>query len=283
MPMAHQKKFALFFQNDSDEKIPNRDGLTVFRTTIYASKQRPNEFAAPYWSTDILAEYAHNQVVIRKKKRQATVGFCGYPGFSSSEQLPLRRRLKEGLKSLYVRMPHSVTNSGILRHYHANSVVRAKAIQILQRSKQIGRNFILRDNVWGGFGHYRLPDGSFNYDLTRKTFRDYVANMFESDYILCCRGKGNYSIRLYEALCCGRIPVFINTDCALPFQDQLDWKKHCVWVESYELPLIEEKILRFHDALTDRDFCELQKQCRELYMNFISPLGYFTNFYRFFS
>lgn len=32
--------------------------------------------------------------------------------------------------------------------------------------------------------------------------------MTGSDYVLCTRGNGNYSIRFYEALCRGRIPVF---------------------------------------------------------------------------
>jgi len=49
------------------------------------------------------------------------------------------------------------------------------------------------------------------------------------------------SYRLYEALCCGRIPVFIDTDCVLPYDFMIDWKKYFVWVDQSELPLIAEK------------------------------------------
>jgi len=70
---------------------------------------------------------------------------------------------------------------------------------------------------------------------------EFLQNMIGSDYVFCCRGAGNFSYRLYEALCCGRIPVFIDTDCVLPYDFMIDWKKYFVWVDQSELPLIAEK------------------------------------------
>lgn len=75
---------------------------------------------------------------------------------------------------------------------------------------------------------------------------EFVKNMQESDYIINCRGSGNYSHRLIETLCCGKIPIFIDTDCVLPYDSAINWKNYCIWVEENEVPFIAEKVLDFH-------------------------------------
>ena len=106
--------------------------------------------------------------------------------------------------------------------------------------------------------------------------------MFASDYVLCARGHGNYSIRFYETLSSGRIPVFINTDCVLPFEEWIDWKRYCVWVEEHEVARVAEKVAEFHDGLSDGEFRDRQRACRQLWSEWLSPLGFFTNFRRYF-
>ena len=107
--------------------------------------------------------------------------------------------------------------------------------------------------------------------------------MIDSDYVLCVRGDGNYSIRFYETLCCGRIPVFINTDCVLPYDFEIDWKDYCIWINQNELHLIDEKIAEFHEKISDKDFIDLQHECCKLWKNWLSPEGFFTNFHKHFS
>jgi hypothetical protein len=93
---------------------------------------------------------------------------------------------------------------------------------------------------------------------------------------------GNYSIRFYETLSCGRIPVFVNTDCVLPFEEWIDWKSYCVWVEAHEVARAAEKVAEFHDGLSDAEFRDRQRACRQLWLDWLSPLGFFKNFRRYF-
>ena len=51
----------------------------------------------------------------------------------------------------------------------------------------------------------------------------YYNNMLDNDFILCCRGAGNWSIRLYETMCAGRIPVVLDTDIVFPKELHIDW------------------------------------------------------------
>jgi hypothetical protein len=145
----------------------------------------------------------------------------------------------------------------------------------LGRNPRLRRNFVLRQHFFGGVWQRAETDWS----AVRAYRLEYVRNMVESDYVLCVRGDGNFSYRLYETLSCGRIPVFVDTDCVLPFHDELDWKSHCVWVDSRDVSRIDEIVLEFHERLSDREFVALQQSCRELWQRFLSPEGFFSHFY----
>ena len=96
--------------------------------------------------------------------------------------------------------------------------------------------------------------------LLKKLRKEFYRNIENTDYTLCVRGGGNFSARLYETLALGRIPIFINTDCTLPFNNEIDWKKHLVWVEYDEINDIETTIHQFHHSLTVQSFQQLEKE-----------------------
>jgi hypothetical protein len=94
-----------------------------------------------------------------------------------------------------------------------------------------------------------------------------------SDYVLCIRGGGNFSIRLYETLMMGRIPVFVNTDCFLPQTDRIDWKKHVIWVEWVDRKNIAKIVSNFHTYVHSDAFKAMQLANRELWKNELSVAG----------
>lgn len=67
-----------------------------------------------------------------------------------------------------------------------------------------------------------------------------------SIFSLCPRGYGYTSFRLFEAICCGSIPIYVWEDKkVLPFEDILDWNKFSIIINSKEinlLPSLLEKI-----------------------------------------
>jgi hypothetical protein len=104
--------------------------------------------------------------------------------------------------------------------------------------------------------------------------------VIDSDYTLCVRGVGNFSYRLYETLSCGRIPVFVDTDCVLPYDSVIRWKDYCVYLDESEVAVIGERIAEFHRELSPSRFEGLQRDCRKLWEDYISPAGFFRNFHR---
>jgi hypothetical protein len=237
---AAGKPSIVFFVSDSDEPLPV-EPTAVVRTSLYRSRRRQNDFAQPGWSEDFLS-YLGNEPIIRRKAAKPVVGFCG----------------------LVPRSPFSPARR-----------VRGGALRALERDRAVETNFRRKRRFLGGM----LAHGSF--ETTARAARDeYVHNMVESDYVLCARGAGNFSYRLYETLSCGRIPVFVDTDCVLPYDFLVDWRDYCVWIDVTDLDRTAEIVAEFHERLTDKEFEELQRSCRRFWEEYIRPVGFFSNFHR---
>ena len=148
-------------------------------------------------------------------------------------------------------------------------------MRALKSAPGVDTNFVVRDAFFG------TAVGN-DTDTTRMKHlrREYFRNIIDTDYTLCVRGAGNFSYRLYETLSCGRIPVFVDTDCVLPYDSVVDWKKYCVYIDESEIGQIGEKVADFHASLSPADFEELQRSCRKFWEDYISPEGFFRNFHR---
>ena len=70
---------------------------------------------------------------------------------------------------------------------------------------------------------------------------NFFQNISDTDYTICIRGTGNFSQRLYEVLAFGRIPIFIDTDSILPYDEIINWRDYCVWVKPDELGVVTRK------------------------------------------
>jgi hypothetical protein len=261
------KPAVVFYWSDSDRAIEYKHAL-VFRTSLYRSRQRPNEFAMPAWSEDFVAKYLSGQAPLRPKRARATVGFCGYAPSVAPESRALGHRVQ-----YQMRKGKSLLKS--LLRQRADASIRLTALQGLQGCPGIDTNFVLRASF---FGSVPQPDRPIDWGRLQQARQEYVRNVIASDYVLCVRGAGNFSYRLYEVLSCGRIPVFVDTDCVLPYSTRIDWKADCVWVDEKDIRQIGARVAEFHAALSDAEFVERQQRCRKLWEDYLSPEGFFRNF-----
>jgi len=267
-----RKPTVIFFWSDSDENIPYPDTV-VFRTSFYRSRRRGNEFAMPAWSEDFVAKYLSGQLPVRSKSPRAVVGFCGYSLPSIWPPFALNQKARCVL-SLCKRF---ITHWG--KPPRAKVYVRTLALQALATSPWIDTNFVIRDHFLGGG---LLPAVQGDFAKMQAIRQEYVRNIIGSDYVLCARGGGNFSYRLYETLSCGRIPVFVDTDCVLPYESEIKWKDYCVWVDEKEVGQIADKVAAFHESVSDKEFLDLQRACRRLWESHLCPEGFFANFYKHF-
>lgn len=103
------------------------------------------------------------------------------------------------------------------------------------------------------------------------TRREYCSNISNNLFTLCIRGAGNFSYRFYEALCMGRIPILIDTDTALPFENILDWDQYIIKIKEEEINQLPSKISN----------CKINTiNIRRMWEEYLSPEGYTKNFYK---
>jgi hypothetical protein len=223
----------------------------VYRHSIFASERAPGELAMPAFCEDMLLAHA-GRVTVRKKQTVPTVGFRGYVGnrlMHAAYRLLGRKQKALGLE------------------------LRARLLDKLSRRVDIACHFWRSDRFMGGTAGILNPDPR----VAARVRGDYIQSLLDSDYTLCVRGAGNFSYRFYEVLSAGRIPVYVNTDAILPYEGEIDWKRHCVWVEADEMDRIGERVLDFHRSLDENAFEELQRSNRRLWGERLTPLTFYRS------
>jgi hypothetical protein len=250
---AAGKKLLVFFWSDSEEKVPLPNSV-VYRTSLSGSTRGANEFAMPAWSEDFVEAHLGSRLPFREKSDLPIVGFCGFAGYWAPRGSPLTM--------------HVGAFGRRIKHRTFQPTVRERALRALSKSDGVATNFIIRDRFLAGAEHA-------SDDYRARVRQEFVQNMVESDFVICARGGGNFSYRFYETLSCGRVPLFVNTDCVLPFDDEIKWRDVCVWIEESEIPVIGQRVCAAYDDMDDAGFRDRQRLCRHLWDNWISPQSFF--------
>ncbi len=258
----YNKKIILFYYYDPVQKI-NVPNAVIFRTSILKSKKDKNEFAMPAYGDDLRnRKEVSNSDLYLIKTASPSVGFRGQ---SAPVKLPLKLQLKRKLNQLLKVI--SIAKQFNL-HYNFGYLARRDAIVSCLNNKKIKTDI-----------HFTTIEQSWDPINGKQPF---VNNVFSNQYNICVSGHGNYSFRLYEILSAGRIPIFINTDCVLPFEEFIDWKKHVVWIEEKDADKADQFLLDFHQSVSAEDFLKLQENNRNLWLQYFFKDGFYSNLYQYF-
>ncbi len=253
-----------YITGDFGIAYPDFSNIIYFRMGGFKSQLGPNNKGFPVMLSDHFQRlFHHDHPIPFEKGPKPVVGFCGHATVSQA------KRFKELLKCLKENCRRFLENP-MRKDWEplfASAYERAKLLHIIEAEKKVKNNFIYRKKYRAGV--QTAEDLEF-------TTKEYYQNIHESDYVICVRGGGNFSVRLYETLMMGKIPVFVNTECLLPFPEKIDWKKHMVWVEWEERGQIAQKILDFHNNISNQDFIDLQILNRKLWKDVLSVKNIFS-------
>jgi hypothetical protein len=234
----HERPLLVFFCSDSSENVPVTDAV-VYRTSMDRSTRKPHEHAWPIWTCDILRSYGGGTLARRRWTARPSVGYCGYIDYRNPFERA-QRRLRGQIS--------------------ASMTLRGDAVRALLASPAVEPRVILRRRFGGA--------------ATPRAREEFARNLLSSDYALVSRGNGNFSFRLYEAMSAGTIPVFLDTDCCLPFDDAIPYRDLFVWVPATEASRVAEFVHEHHFRLDDHSFNERRRSIREVYDRYLSPLGF---------
>lgn len=255
------KKILIWVIGDYYYKIPKFDNIIGCYTSPYQSMQKVKTIPLPVIIRDPLSFFVLDTINLREFNKVPSIGFCG-----QADPNLIISSIK--MTKLILQNMRYFLNSS---QFYPGPVIpptylRNKIMNILDRSDYLHTEFLRRGQYQGG--------ESKNNDTFQKLRKEFFQNIDNTDYTLCIRGTGNFSTRFYETLALGRIPVFVNTDCILPFEKEINWKKNVVWVEENELSEIGNKVSDFHNSFDKDTFQNLQLKNRLLWENYFSYPGF---------
>lgn len=249
----HNRPIILFNTHDFTPRLPFSN-VIIFEHSGYRSRKDGNAcYGLPAFFPDYQKLYcAGNPVYRHKSAKPPVVGFCGAVAQSPADYT--RRLITHWHHWIEFYTGLSKWEPPLVPTY----IFRKRVLRVFSKSKKVTTNYIYRKKFRAGM------DTSNNQDPLKL---DFIQNILGSDYTICVRGEGNYSYRFYETLALGRIPVFIDTDCLLPWDDVIQYRDYFPWIEYHEIPYAAEKLADYHNSLSGDDFLDLQIKCRSLWVN----------------
>lgn len=241
----------LDYFGDATEDVPGSN-VIVLRTSKYRDSVRANEVICPPVIEDIGGHYGIEPIA---KPERPSIGFVG---------LADKRRAAGRLSSLipYSRHDYALTALswfGSRRGRERSGIYfRKRALRAFQKHPRIATDFLVR-RFWGRGKRARNVVGA---DTMRQ---DYVENMRRNLYLLAVRGRGNFSLRFFEILSAGRIPVIVDTDTPLPLDEEIDYSRFCIFIDWRRLARIGDRLSECHDSLSADELVEMQAQSRKAY------------------
>lgn len=218
---------------------------------------------SPFFLKDYLQIYCGGHFLYREKIEIPTVGFCG------QADSPVSLRLIRGARHRFRNFMFKAGISKWAAPPFETTGFRRYVLRKFENHSSIKTNFILHQKYHAG---NEKDKGDFSQQKI-----DFINNILDSDYTICVRGGGNFSVRFYETLSLGRIPVFIDTDCLLPFEDIIPYPEIFPIIKMADLPRVADILTDFHQNLSDQEYKNLQMACRKLWMEHFTPNGFYSD------
>ena len=211
------KKVIVFLICDYADIFFVPSNVLLYRTSIFKSKKKVNEYLLPY----IWESFLYKNFIPLKKTEYPIVGFCGRVD-----------KYREGI------------------------------ISEIQNDRIIKNNFILKKDYWGGKPH------------DTNLINDFIKNIENSHFTICNRGNGNYSMRFYQTLSLGRIPVLIDTDQIFPYHNEINWNEIAIIGRDEKECITKIKYWWIH-----YDIENIQLKCRNIFEQYFNLSTFLNNLF----
>lgn len=256
MAEQHGLRTMVFSGDDLEPVMPSASVILLHPGPNRGAQPRADVLALPYLFTD-----RATPPEIRPDGDRPSVAFCGQG--ASRRGAGIGQGLQRALQDVSNRLRPRVIAPPVRGHVG----LRSRALKALAGHPGVDDVFVIRDQYRAGV--------SSDEDRAR-TQAEFDDNLRAATYALCVRGTGNFSARFYEALSFGRVPLFVNTRCVLPFEDEIDWRARTVWVESSEASRIGERLVAAHGEVID-DPSRSAESLRQLWNDRLTQNGYFAH------
>ncbi|MDR3639217.1 MAG: exostosin family protein [Isosphaeraceae bacterium] len=124
--------------------------------------------------------------------------------------------------------------------------LRARVAEALRRCRT--RRVVCRVTA----GYFYRTYGREQQQALRTEYLDLIA---QSRWVFCPRGDGLNSLRFFETLACGRLPILVADDTALPLEEEIPYGEFVVRVPEHRVEDWEIYLEAFAAAHPDLEYC----------------------------
>ena len=253
---AKQKNIWIYSAGDYGKSLEHSN-LYTFRLGGFHSKLNEITFILPSFINDPMELFDFDFDKIKKtpKPKLGFVGRANNSFYSYVYDIGI-------FIMLYLRR---IRGNNYVDHqpFFSSSRNRFEILENLKKNPMFRTDFLYRKK-------YRA--GAKSPEDRRKVKKEFYMNIRQNHFTICYRGQGNFSVRLYETLAMGRIPILIDSDFRLPLP-WLDWQGHIVECTRENTP---HKLLEFYDVISEENFGVLQQKNRLFWQEKLTRTGFFT-------
>jgi len=261
-------RVVVWVNGDDEIDVPFANSV-VFQHAFRRTRRRRNEIRVyPPFDEDPLAELYGGDLAIRAKGPRPVVGFCGQAKVVAADEA---RRLV--VKSLARVRSIAGRSDAVPEPWPSHVRLRQQVLRSLANDPRVTSNFVIRERYRGG-----LVTKEDRRDPTQPTRTEFLENLRGSDYTVCIRGGGNFSVRLFETLSFGRLPLVVDTDSVLPWPADPFWSQSAVIVDGDDLSGVGSALVGHFHGLDDEAFEAHQYAARAFWLDRLSLPGYFSHF-----
>jgi hypothetical protein len=251
----------VWIYSGGDCGISLKSDVYTFRFGGFQNKLNEKTFIMPAFKLDPLGLLKKEFLPI-PKKNLPSIGFVGHADNS----------LAKWGKEFSIFIVHNLKRISRrifddYQSFYPSSIKRHQLLMILKKNNHIKTHFVFRKK-------YRA--GVKNEEEKVKTTFEFLENIYNNPYVFCSRGAGNFSVRFYETIAMGRIPVVIDTDIRLPLGEIINWKNHCIMATENDF---SDQLINFHATINENDFEQMQINNRNLWLNYLNRDTYFSQIY----
>lgn len=237
-----------------DDNSPTHvEDAIILRPGAYKSSLVGNEIIIPAYVEDIGALYDMQPL---GKGAKPTVGFAGKAGFGS-----INEHIRYVLRNYLLR--RGAARQGLY--------FRRRSLDLIARDPRIELHAIVRTAFSGNRKTIELSPEQARHE--------YIENVRNNLFTLAPRGDGNFSLRFFESLSAGRIPILIDTDSALPLEETIRYDDFIIRVPWQRLDELPERIVRFWESHTDEEIRDIQAKARRAFTDYLYPPAFFRHIF----
>lgn len=263
---TYRKPLIIDATSDSDVLL-DIPWANILRNGLYKSLKKSFETECPYWSNE-RTKRGLDSLDVSPKGKKPVIGFCG----TTSSRGKLANLSKFIVPDAVTRL---VLSQGKLSRRLDPRIIEGMSLQLRETAMKIlaidSRLEVCFD-VTNNRQSYYVRNESNKIALENL----FINNTDKSDYVLCVRGGGNFSGRFYMALNAGRIPVVIDTDGVIPYEEQL----HLIKVPVNSLNKLPEVIAEHFATTTEQELQEMKQENRLIYHQLLSPEKFLPKYIR---